>query len=140
MPSLGIIEYNCKLFEDAGTSDVFSGLWTIAAIGEMLYGGLDFAPQWDAFTQKRKTGGGHGFRIEQGAIPKAEYWALHLLSHYLGSELLPVEDSADALRTYASRDANGARGRSWRRGRWSWLTRAPTQPTRRAWRSWLPRR
>jgi hypothetical protein len=105
---IGITEYNCKLFEDAVTSDVFSGLWTVAAIGEMLYGGLDFATQWDAFTQKQKTGGGHGFMIEQGAVPKAEYWALYLMSHSLGSELLPVEDSSDALRTYASRDAEGA--------------------------------
>ena len=92
---IGITEYNCKLFEDEGTSDVFSGLWTVAAVGEMLYGGLDFATQWDAFTQKRDNGGGHGFMIEMGVVPKAEYWALHLLSQFLGSELLAVEDSSD---------------------------------------------
>ena len=105
---IGITEYNCKLFEDEGTSDVFSGLWTVAAVGEMLYGGLDFATQWDAFTQKRDNGGGHGFMIEMGVVPKAEYWALHLLSQFLGSELLAVEDSSDDLRTYASRDPSGA--------------------------------
>lgn len=68
---IGITEYNCKLFEDEETADVLSGLWTIAAVGEMLYGGLDFATQWDTFTQK---GGGHGFMLEDGAVPKAEYW------------------------------------------------------------------
>jgi hypothetical protein len=104
---IGITEYNCKLFEDEETADVLSGLWTIAAVGEMLYGGLDFATQWDTFTQKRQQGGGHGFMLEEGAVPKAEYWSFYLLNHYLGDSLLPVKDSASELRTYASKDESG---------------------------------
>jgi hypothetical protein len=104
---IGMTEYNCKLFEDEETSDVLSGLWTIAAVGEMLYGGLDFATQWDTFTQKRQQGGGHGFMLEDGAVPKAEYWSFYLLSRYLGDSLLAVKDSAPELRTYASKDESG---------------------------------
>lgn len=104
---IGITEYNCKLFEDEETADVLSGLWTIAAVGEMLYGGLDFATQWDTFTQKRQQGGGHGFMLEDGAVPKAEYWSFYLLNRYLGDSLLAVKDSASELRTYASKDESG---------------------------------
>jgi hypothetical protein len=104
---VGMTEYNCKLFEDEETSDVLSGLWMVAAVGEMLYGGLDFATQWDAFTQKPESGGGHGFMLEEGAVPKAAYWALYLLQRFLGRTLVEVESSTPALRTYASTDDRG---------------------------------
>jgi alpha-L-arabinofuranosidase len=104
---IGITEYNCKLFEDEETADVVSGLWTVAAVGEMLYGGLDFATQWDTFTQKKAQGGGHGFMLEEGFVPKAEYWSFYLLNHYLGSELLEVQEADARLRVTASRDAAG---------------------------------
>ena len=105
---IGMTEFNAQLFEGAQTSDVNSGLWLTAALLEMMYGGLDFATQWDSFTQKPDKGGGHGFMVEQGALPKAEYWTYVILNRYLGDKLLKIEVTSKDVRGYASRDETGA--------------------------------
>jgi len=104
---VGMTEFNSQLFEGSQTSDLNSGLWLTAALLEMMTGGLDFATQWDSFTQKPDKGGGHGFMIEQGAVPKAEYWTYPILETSFGDRLLKAESSDKSLRSYASRDSKG---------------------------------
>ncbi len=104
---VGMTEFNCKLFEDENTADTNSGLWLLAALGEMMYGGLDFATGWDAFTQKKQQGGGHGFIIEEGAVPKAQYWTYHILNHYFADTILDIRSPDSPVRSYASKDASG---------------------------------
>jgi hypothetical protein len=104
---VGMTEFNCKLHEDENTADVNSGLWVLAALGEMMYGGLDFATQWDTFTNKKDQGGGHGFLIEEGVIPKAEYWSYVILHRYFGSDLVDVRSDDPDVRAYASIDKEG---------------------------------
>ena len=85
---LGISEWNCKLSEDRQTGDMTSGLWTCLFVGEMLKTGLNFANQWDIFTQKEK--GGHcalhftGNRI----IPKSQYWGFWLWANCMSDTAL----------------------------------------------------
>jgi hypothetical protein len=105
---VGMTEFNSQLFEGPQTSDLNSGLWLTAALGEMMVGGLDFATQWDAFTQKPDKGGGHGFMIEHGGVPKAEFWSYVILNHYLGDSLLEVDCNNSRVRCYASKHANGS--------------------------------
>ncbi len=104
---VGMTEFNAQLFEGSQTSDLNSGLWLTSALLEMMSGGLDFATQWDSFTQKQDKGGGHGFMIEQGALPKAEFFTYVILNHYFGNTLVQAEDSNAEVRTYASRDNAG---------------------------------
>jgi hypothetical protein len=104
---VGMTEFNAQLFEGPQTSDLNSGLWLTSALLEMMSGGLDFTTQWDAFTQKQDKGGGHGFMIEQGALPKAEYWTYLILNRYFGDTLVQAEDSGADVRSYASRDKAG---------------------------------
>ena len=104
---VGMTEFNSQLFESAQTSDLNSGLWLAAALVEMMAGGLDFATQWDSFTQKKDKGGGHGFMIESGAVPKAEYWTYVILNRYFGDRLLEVDGKNPLVRSYASKDASG---------------------------------
>jgi hypothetical protein len=104
---VGMTEFNAQLFEGSQTSDINSGLWLTSALLEMMGGGLDFATQWDSFTQKQDKGGGHGFMIEQGALPKAEYYTYVILNHYFGETLIQAEDTQADVRSYASRDSAG---------------------------------
>jgi hypothetical protein len=69
---IGLTEWNCKLFEDENTADLFSGLWTAAAFGEMFESEIDYATHWDSFTVK-ETGGGHGFMLQDTAEPLAQF-------------------------------------------------------------------
>ena len=62
-------EFNAQLFEGSQTSDINSGLWLTSALLEMMGGGLDFATQWDSFTQKQDKGGGHGFMYVVHKLP-----------------------------------------------------------------------
>ena len=105
---VGMTEFNSQLFEGSQTSDVNSGLWLTAALLEMMYGGLDFATQWDSFTQKPDKGGGHGFMIEQGAVPKSEYWTYVVLNRFVGNKLLKVDAGSADVRSYASSDESGS--------------------------------
>jgi alpha-L-arabinofuranosidase len=85
---LGITEWNCKLPEDRQTGDMTSGLWTSLFIGEMMKTGVNFANQWDLFTQKKK--GGHcalhftGNRI----VPKSQYWAFWLWNNCMDDTII----------------------------------------------------
>ena len=106
---LGVTEWNCKLAEDRQTGDMTSGLWTCLFIGEMMKTSVDFANQWDIFTQKEK--GGHcafHFTRDGRIVPKSQYWAFWLWSNHMGDELLSSKVSGNGqLHSVATRRADG---------------------------------
>ncbi len=104
---IGLTEWNVKLHADVDTANLFSGIWTACALGEMLGSELDYACRWDGFTQNPDYGGGHGFILEREANPKAPYWAFYMVSNYFGDEILDAASSSADLRAYASRDRDG---------------------------------
>jgi alpha-L-arabinofuranosidase len=104
---IGITEWNCKLPEDRQTADMTTGLWTSLFIGEMMKTGVNFANQWDLFTQKKK--GGHcalhftGDRI----IPKSQYWAFWLWNNCMDDTIVNSKVSGNKnLRVIATKNKN----------------------------------
>ncbi len=104
---VGLTEWNSKLYADVFTSDLFNGLWSAAAIGEMMNSELDYACQWDGFTQNPESGGGHGLIIEKSQTPKSQFWAFNMLNRYFGDEVLEAGSKDSHLKVYASRDKKG---------------------------------
>jgi len=106
---IGVTEWNCKLTEGRQTGDMTTGLWTCLFIGEMMKTSVDFANQWDIFTQKEK--GGHcalHFTRDGRIVPKSQYWAFWLWSNHMGDELLSSTVSGNGkLHSIATRRADG---------------------------------
>jgi len=104
---IGLTEWNCKLFEDEHTRDLFSGLWVASAFGEMAESDIDYATFWDSFTAKPESGGGHGFIIENTLEPLASFHMFNLLGQHYGDTILEVENSNPLLKVYSSKDSSG---------------------------------
>jgi alpha-L-arabinofuranosidase len=104
---IGLTEWNVKLNSDVYTANLFSGVWTAAALAEMMGSDMDYATVWDGFTQDVKAGGGHGFILEEQRNPKAQYWAFQMVNKYFGNELLASSSPTSNLRIYAARDDRG---------------------------------
>jgi alpha-L-arabinofuranosidase len=85
---LGITEWHIKLPEDVQTGDMTGALWTALFVGEMIKTGVDFANQWDLFTQKEE--GGHGALHFNGRViqAKSQYWAFWLWAQHMGNEIV----------------------------------------------------
>ncbi|MDE2125611.1 MAG: hypothetical protein KGJ62_03395 [Armatimonadetes bacterium] len=105
-----ITEWNLALSDS--TDGLFSALFSSEFLAEMAESGVDFANQWDAFTQTPGTGGGLAL-IVPGAHPfrKSQYWALWLWRRYAGRELLEtsLDHPQQNLYTCATRTANSVR-------------------------------
>ena len=67
-----------------------SALWSALFLREMAINGVNFATQWDAFTQGKTEAGGHALIWDSNgeAIPKAEYWAFAMWNANTGKEML----------------------------------------------------
>lgn len=126
---IAITEWNSQVVEDRSTADLMNGLWCTMWIGEMFRTGVSFANQWDMITATPT--GGHGlfyfdqFDFEQpgvpqdimdyqfdtfnpDCIPKGQYWALWLWSHWMGDTL--VESSltgSEKLYSAVTKNENG---------------------------------
>jgi alpha-L-arabinofuranosidase len=99
---LGVTEWNCKLTEDRQSADMTSGLWTCLFVGEMMKTSVDFANQWDIFTQKEK--GGHcvlHFTRDGRIVPKSQYWAFWLWRNHMGDELIASKVSGGSGKLYS---------------------------------------
>ena len=88
------------------SSDLFGALWSCIFVGEMVRNGVDFANQWDMFTQGAGEEGGFALLIP-GEPPtrKSQYWAFWLWRHYMGDALVAseVEEAGGDLYALATR-------------------------------------
>lgn len=126
---IGITEWNSQVTEDRTTADLMNGLWCTMWVGEMFRNGVSFANQWDMMTATPT--GGHGlFYFDQfdferpdvpqdimdyefdtfnpTCVPKGQYWALWLWSHWMGDELVQSSlSSSDDLYSVVTRNDTG---------------------------------
>ncbi len=104
---IGITEWNCKLHADRYTSDLFSALWSCLWIGEMMKTGVDFATQWDAFTQGKDREGGHALILPDPLTRKSQYWAMWLWRNHMADTLVHATvEGADQLSVVATKSAD----------------------------------
>ncbi len=126
---IAITEWNSQVVENRTTADLMNGLWCTMWIGEMFRNGVTFANQWDMITATPT--GGHGlfyfdqFDFEQPGvpqdmmdyqfdtfnptcIPKGQYWALWLWSHWMGDKLVQSSWSgSEDVYSAVTRDEKG---------------------------------
>ena len=101
---IAVTEWNIKVEEDLSTVDIRNALWSAAMIGEMAKAGVDIAIQWDLFSTTAT--GGHGLFNPSGMkLPRSQYWACYLWSHFMGDRLLKTShEGSQAIRTYVTAD------------------------------------
>ena len=90
-----VTEWN--LHADRTSTDLINALWSCIWVGEMVKEGMDFATQWDAFTQGHGDEGGHALVIADKPFQrKSQYWAFWLWRYYMGNEYIASKSDAPA--------------------------------------------
>ena len=81
---IGVTEWHKQVMETRPTVDLSSGLWTTIFVGSMAASGVDFANQWDYFSDV--GGGGHGLFGKHGEGARASFHAMMLWREHMGSQ------------------------------------------------------
>jgi len=97
---IGVTEWHKQVMETRPTVDLSSGLWTALFIGSMAESGVDFANQWDFFSDV--GGGGHGLFGKQGEGARASFHAMMLWREQMGSKLVDMGGLPAGLKGFAT--------------------------------------
>lgn len=97
---IGVTEWHKQVMETRPTVDLSSGLWTCLFVGAMAEGGVDFANQWDYFSDL--GGGGHGLFDRKGGGERAMFHAMMLWRERMGSVLLDLEGLPEGVQGFAT--------------------------------------
>ena len=107
---VAVTEYNLVSFE-AGDSDqtmtkAMNALFVADTIGQFAVSGVEIANQWNLANGTTGSGTDYGMISLEDGSRFPQYEAMEMWSR-VGSALLPVEVSDDALRAYATRHEDG---------------------------------
>ncbi|BCX49810.1 alpha-N-arabinofuranosidase [Haloferula helveola] len=97
---IGVTEWHKQVMETRPTVDLSSGLWTCLFIGAMAESGVDFANQWDYFSDV--GAGGHGLFGVNGEGARAVFHAMMLWREHMGSELLEISGLPEGVAGFAT--------------------------------------
>lgn len=102
---IGVTEWHKQVMETRPTVDLSSGLWTCLFVGALAESGVDFANQWDYFSDL--GGGGHGLFGREGEGARAIFHAMMLWREHMGSVRVGLDGLPDGVRGYATlKDGN----------------------------------